>query len=418
MTKRQRTVLILILGFIAMLGPFSIDMYLPGFKAVANDLDTEISRVSLTLTSYFIGISIGQLFYGPLLDRYGRLKPMMVGMSIYLVSTLVAALSPNIDWLIGSRFFMAIGGCSGMVATRAIIRDRFDGNDVARVFSALILVMGAAPIIAPTIGGYVVSQFGWRSIFYILVGISAAILILVRFVLKESKEEDKTVSLNYKKVARGYWEVLSNKQFLLYGLAGSLSMAGLFTYISGSPFVLMKIFGFDETTYGWVFGINASFFIIGSQINGIILKKHDILKITKISAGIFLIIGILISISLVGNFLDKWGFIILLMGFMFMLGFINPNTMALSLLPFQINAGMASALNGSLRMLSGALASGMIGWFHDGTMKPMFVIMTSFTVLVFVFVHIALTATHDENESKEEEKEENLEVEMAGSAAK
>lgn len=386
MSARQRHILIFILGFIAMLGPLSIDMYLPGFKAIAKDLNTDISQVSLTLTSYFIGISLGQLFYGPLLDRYGRIKPMLYGIGIYLIAAAASAFAPSIEWLITSRFFMALGGCSGMVATRAIIRDRFDGNEIARVFSTLILIMGVAPIIAPTLGGYVVTHFGWRGIFFILTGVALLMLFLIYNVLEESKARDNTVSLRFKPVLRGYWEVLQNPQFLLYGLAGSLGMAGLFTYISGSPFVLMEKFGLSETTYGWVFGSNAAFFIIGSQINNRVLRNYDSEKVTFVSAVGLLAVGIFIAIATFFDLLSSWGYIGLLMGFMFCLGFINPNTMALSLMPFVRNAGMASALNGSLRMLSGAIASGLIGLFHNGTIVPMFLIMTTFAILVFVLV--------------------------------
>lgn len=386
MSPRQRNILIFILGFIAMLGPLSIDMYLPGFKAIASDLNTDISQVSLTLTSYFIGISLGQLFYGPLLDRYGRIKPMLFGISLYLLAAAGSALAPTIEWLIGARFFMALGGCSGMVATRAIIRDRFDGNEIARVFSTLILIMGVAPIIAPTLGGYVVAHFGWRSIFIILTGIALVMLFLIYSVLQESKAIDRSVSLRLKPVMRGYWEVLRNPQFLLYGIAGSLGMAGLFTYISGSPFVLMEKFGLNETTYGWVFGSNAAFFIIGSQINNQVLKNNDSQKVTLISGAGLLAVGIFIAIATYFRLLSPWGYIGLLMGFMFCLGFVNPNTMALSLMPFVRNAGMASALNGSLRMLSGAIASGLMGLFHNGTIVPMFSIMAAFAILVFVLV--------------------------------
>src|SRR5690606_24641860 len=147
---------------------FSIDMYLPGFSAIAEDLKTDVATVGLTLTSYFVGISVGQLIYGPLIDRYGRKKPFLIGLSIYLLAALGCAFSPHINWLIAMRLILALGGCVGMVASRAIIRDIFPVNETARVFSTLLLVMGVAPIIAPTIGGYLISNFGWPYIFIIL----------------------------------------------------------------------------------------------------------------------------------------------------------------------------------------------------------------------------------------------------------
>jgi len=162
-TKATR--LILILGAIAALGPLSIDMYLPGFPEMAQDLGTEIEMLSLSLTAYFIGISIGQIIYGPLLDRFGRKKPLLIGFGIYVLAALGCAFSPNISTFIVMRFLLALGGCAGMVATRAIIRDSFQTSEIARAFSALILVMGVAPILAPMLGGLILQNFGWPFIF-------------------------------------------------------------------------------------------------------------------------------------------------------------------------------------------------------------------------------------------------------------
>ncbi len=386
LSKKQQNILILILGFIAALGPFSIDMYLPGFPTIAEDLGTGISQVSLTLTSYFIGISVGQLIYGPLLDRFGRKKPLMIGLGIYVIASLGCALVPDVQSLIGLRLLQALGGCVGMVASRAIVRDRFPVNEVARVFSALILVMGAAPIIAPTVGGYLTDHFGWRFIFVLLSLISVIMLLLVSFVLSESKSPDKSVSLRLGQVSRGYWRVLTNRNFLMYGLAGSLAMAGLFTYIAGSPFVLMELYGFSEKTFGWVFGINAFGFIAGSQINGILLKKWDSVKITRITAVLILLVALLLGLSFIFGVLAKAVLLPLLFSFLFLSGFINPNTTALALEPFEKNAGVASALIGSFRMFAGAISSALIGILHNDTAGPMVWIMMISGVFMFVLI--------------------------------
>ena len=184
MTKRQQRILIVILGFIAALGPFSIDMYLPGFPAIAEDLNTDDAHVSLTLTTYFAGISFGQLIYGPLLDRYGRKKPLLAGLAIYAVAAIGCAVSPNIWWLVGMRLILALGGCVGMVAYSAIIRDYFSGEDVAKAFSSILLVMGVAPVIAPTLGGLFTGNFGWQSIFVFLFVIDVLLMLVIHFFLK------------------------------------------------------------------------------------------------------------------------------------------------------------------------------------------------------------------------------------------
>ncbi len=382
MTKRQQNILILILGAVAALGPFSIDMYLPGFPAIAEDLNTDISNVALTLTSYFIGISVGQLIYGPILDRYGRKKPLMIGLGIYLLAVLGCALAPDVYWLIGMRLLMALGGCVGMVASRAIIRDRFPVKEIARVFSTLILVMGVAPIIAPTLGGYVIASLGWRYVFFLLVLFSGSLLFIIYRFLNESKEPDEDVSLKPKHVAIEYWKVLGNSDFLVYGLAGSLAMAAMFAYIADSSFVLIEIYGFSERTYGWVFGSNAAGFIIGSQLNRWVLRKYHPAIITYLFALLMLLVGIALGLGSLFNFLSIPVLLGLLFVFLFFLGFVNPNTTALALEPFSKNAGIASALVGSFRMFSGALASAMVSVFHDGTIRPMVWVIFGCVIIV------------------------------------
>ncbi len=390
-TKQQKN-LIFILGALAALGPFSIDTYLPGFPAIAKDLDTSISKVSLTLTSYFIGISLGQLIYGPLLDRFGRKKPLVIGLGLYFLTSFSCIFVPDINMLIGLRFLQALGGCVGMVATRAIVRDRFEVNEIARVFSSLILIMGVAPIVAPTVGGYITNALGWRYIFVMLSLFSAILIIVLHNFLSESKEPDQTVSLKLGAVLRNYWLVLQNRSFLLYGSAGSLAMAGLFVYIAGSPFVFMELLGFSERTYGWLFGVNALGFIGGSQLNRYILKTRDSEKITVVSSVLLLAVSLSTVIGSWAGVLGPFMFVGMMFGFMFFLGFVNPNTTAMALAPFEKNAGVASALIGSIRMLGGAISTGIIGLMHNGTEYPMIILMLVCALLVIILVFWARLA--------------------------
>lgn len=386
MTKKQERGLILLLGAIAAMGPFTIDTYLPGFPAIAKDLHTEISMVSLTLTSYFIGISVGQIIYGPLLDRYGRKKPLIIGLVLYLVAALGCALAANVYWLIGLRLLQAFGGCAGMVASRAIVRDRFPVKETARIFSSLLLVMGIAPIVAPTLGGYITSHLGWRYIFIMLAAFAAMLVALVYYLLSESKSPDGEVSLRPRRIARNYWQVLSNRDFLVYGLAGSMATAGMFTYIAGSPFVIMEILGFQEKTYGWIFGINALGFISGSQVNRALLKKRDSEKVTQVSAVLILTICILALVQVFAGLTSAYTFLATLFSFLFFLGFLNPNTTALALGPFTRNTGVASALIGSVRMLGGAVSTALIGALHNGTAMPMVGIMLGCALVSFLLL--------------------------------
>lgn len=371
MDQKQRTKIILVLGALAALGPFSIDMYLPGFPAIAKDLQTDIAHVGLSLTSYFIGISVGQLFYGPIIDRYGRKKPLLIGLFLYLLAAIGCAFSPTIFWLIGLRLLLALGGCVGMVAGRAIVRDLFPASETAKVFSTLILIMGVAPIVAPTLGGFVTSSFGWRYIFVILTFIAAALFFLVYRFLPESRQPDPCVSLQPKRVLQDYLMVLKEPEFITYAIAGSIAFAGLFAYISGSPFVFMEYFGLSETHYGWLFGLNAFGFILGSQLNRLWLRTKTAEQITRRASLFQWVLGLLLALGSIWGVLGITGTLVLIFSFLLCSGFIAPNATAIALKPFTRYAGSASALIGSIQMVAGALASVAVSYLHNGTALPM-----------------------------------------------
>ncbi|WP_242927440.1 multidrug effflux MFS transporter [Pontibacter vulgaris] len=380
MTRKQN-IIILILGALAALGPFAIDMYLPGFPAIAKDLKTDISHVALSLTSYFIGISVGQLIYGPLVDRFGRKKPLIFGLSLFVLASIGCAFVPSVEWLIGLRLLLALGGCVGMVASRAVVRDVFPVSDIPKVFSMLMLVMGVAPIVAPTIGGFVTASLGWRYIFAVLTGIGFLVLMAVAFLLPESKGPDKTLSLKPKRVLGDFILVLKEPVFIVYVLAASTAQAGMFAYITGSPFVFMNIFGLSETQYGWVFGSNAFGFILGSQLNRLALRRRTSAQVTLRAGIVQFVAGMLLLLGNYFGFLGATGSLFLIFSYMFCLGFIGPNATALALAPFARNAGSASAIMGSIQMATGALASALVSTFHNNTSTPMMAVMAGATVI-------------------------------------
>lgn len=396
MNRKQKRTIILTLGALAALGPFSIDMYLPGFPAIAEDLNTTISRVGLSLTSYFIGISVGQLIYGPLIDRYGRKKPLAIGLLIYILTAIGCALAPTVDWLIGLRLLLALGGCVGIVAGRAIVRDLFPVNETARVFSSLILVMGVAPIIAPTLGGYVTATLGWRAIFYLLAIIATALLLMTRRFLPESRKPDPGVSLKPAKVAREYAQVFKEPSFLSYAVAGSISFAGLFAYIAGSPFVFMEYFGLDETLYGWLFGLNAFGFILGSQINRLWLRKRSSSQVALRSAIFLAVTSGLLGLGSIFGLLNVASTLSLIFSSLFFMGFLVPNTTALALEPFTRYVGSASALLGSFQMVAGALASALVSALHTGTPGPMALTMAGSALIALVALLVRRIAVKKE----------------------
>ncbi|HEV7349809.1 multidrug effflux MFS transporter [Telluribacter sp.] len=375
MSKKELNKVILLLGVLSALGPFSIDMYLPGFPAIAKDLNVSIADVGLSLTSYFIGISVGQLLYGPIIDRYGRKKPLLFGLALYTVAAIVCALAPTIHWLVALRVLLALGGCAGMVAGRAIVRDLFPPADIAKVFSTLMLIMGVAPLIAPTMGGLVVATIGWRYIFGFLALISALMLGAVLLYLPESRQPDKSVTLRPSAVLHDYWVVLKEPAFLFYGLAGGFALGGLFAYVAGSPFIYMDLFHFTNTQYGWLFSFNAAGYIAGSQVNRFVLRRSNSAQIASTSSLCLAGLGVVMAAGVAANALPMAGILVLIFLYLFALGFLTPNTSALTLEPFTKHIGSASAFMGFLQLLFGAIASAVVSFLHNGTALPMTGIM-------------------------------------------
>jgi DHA1 family bicyclomycin/chloramphenicol resistance-like MFS transporter len=377
MNKRKRSFLVLILGLLSAIGPLSIDMYLPGFPAIASDLHTTVDNVSYSLSSFFIGICVGQLICGPLLDRFGRKKPLYVGLVIYIIASLGCAMSHSVEMLIGFRLLQALGGCVGMVAPSAIVRDMFPVNESAKVFSLLILVLGVSPIIAPTFGSYLVAAFGWHSIFIVLSVIVALLLLAVIFLLPESKKPDPSLSLRPKPILTSFLKVLKEPQFYTYAFAGAIAAAGLFAYLSGSPFVFMNIFKVSAKQYGWIFAIIAAGLITSSQLNNVLLKKYNSEQIIKATLAVQTIVGIALFVGSAFGWLNLYSTIFLIFLFLSCQGLTFPNSAALSLAPFTEEAGSASALMGALQMGFGALASAFVGVISNGTTLPMTGVMAS-----------------------------------------
>src|SRR5215813_8879026 len=217
-TSRDKFFRILILGMLTAIGPFSIDMYLPAFPDIAKGLHTTVAQVTLSLSSFFIGISVGQLLYGPLLERFGRKKPLYVGLSIYLLASIGCALAGSVNALIILRLLQALGGCVGMVAARAMVRDLFEVKENAKIFSTLMLVVAVSPIIAPTLGGYVTAMLGWRYVFAMLIIVDIIIIAGTFFLLPESKKPDPTFSLRPAPILRNFKGVITHPQFYTYAL--------------------------------------------------------------------------------------------------------------------------------------------------------------------------------------------------------
>ncbi|WP_162056318.1 multidrug effflux MFS transporter [Pontibacter pamirensis] len=386
MTRKNYITLIIILGTLTALGPFSIDMYLPGFPAIAKDLNTTVAEVSLTLSSFFIGISAGQLLYGPLMDRFGRKKPLYIGLVGYLIASVACAFATSIETLIVLRFIQAVCSCAAAVASVAMVRDLFPVQDNAKVFSLLMLVVGVSPMIAPTVGGYVTAGFGWEAVFLILAAMAAAILAAVYLRLPESSKPDPTYSLKPKPILSKFRMVLKEPYFYTYAFSGAVSFSGLLAYVSGSPLLFMEIFEVNEKEYGWIFAFLSIGLIGASQVNSIMLRRYRSEKIIIAALVCQLVIGTVFLLGIMNGWLGLYATIACIFLFLSCLGFTFPNASALSLAPFTKNAGSASALMGASQMGIGALATVILSLFSNHSAVPMAGLMAASALVALLIL--------------------------------
>lgn len=386
----NKTYLIILLGILAALGPLTIDMYIPGFSNIAEEFNTTENQVAFTMTSYFMGISLGQLVYGPLVDKYGRKKPLQVGLIIYLIAALGCALSYSIEMMIGLRFFQALGGSAGMVAATAIITDVYKPDDRARAFSLIMLVMGIAPVLAPSFGSFFVEYLNWESIFYFLAFFSGLVSLLIFFFLPETSVYTYTDKLKIKRIAKDYKQVIKNKTFFLYTMGGSIANSMLFAYIASASFIFLTYYGLDKKTFSILFAINALGMISGSYINGWVSRWIRYIKILNVSAVIMVLFTFIFAVWAFKNPNLPFEWVVVgIFGTNFLIGFTYPNAIAASLAPFTKRSGSASALSGGIRMAIGSLVTAIIGVFTASSAFTMFAIMSVLSLIAFIILRIA-----------------------------
>ncbi len=363
--------LILLLGSMAALGPLAIDMYLPSFPTIAAEFHISVAEVERTLAIYFIGLSFGQLIYGPASDRFGRKAPLYAGLTMFIVASAGCALARDVHALIVMRALQALGGCAEMVVARAIIRDRFDPRDATRVFSSLMLIMGVAPILAPLLGGWLIVHAGWRAIFC-LQGIVAAICLAnVALFLPESLAPERRDRNGVFETLALYWRLLGHRSFMANTMSVSFICAGLFAYIGGSPFVFIQLFGVRQQHFGFFFGINAVGLIAASQINGRVAQSVPLARILRAALVVTAISGCVLFADAAGHVGGFPGILIPLWCFVASLGFVFPTSTALAMASQGRNAGNASAVLGCMQFFIGGLSGMLVSSLDNGTALPM-----------------------------------------------
>lgn len=366
--------LVALLGSLTALAPLGIDMYLPSLPAIGDDLDASAAQTQGTVAAFLAGMAIGQFFYGPASDRFGRRAPLLVGVGIFIAASVWCALAASAEALLAARFVQALGGCAGAVVARAAVRDRFDHTETARMLSLMMLIMGLAPILAPLLGGFLLELGGWRLNFWAIAGFGVAIWLAAFLRLTESRSEDTARLARSEHPLRSYLALFRNRRLLGYALAGGLNGAVLFTYISSSPELLIGTYGITPSAFGWAFGVNAVGVIGANQVNRWLLRRRTPDQVLARAS----LVAVVFAILLAGAALLGGGALVVLPLLFLLLasyGFMQGNTMAGALSVDPLRSGSTSALLGGLSFALGAGASTLAGTFHDGTPRPMALVM-------------------------------------------
>jgi DHA1 family bicyclomycin/chloramphenicol resistance-like MFS transporter len=372
-TQAQRSVfwLTIYLGTLAALGPLAIDMYLPAFPRIAESFGAHVPDIQLTLASYFVGLALGQLVYGPLADRLGRKPPLYFGLGLFALASAGCALTGSAWSLAGVRFVQALGGCAEMVIARAIVRDLFDDHrQAAKVFSSLVLVMGLAPILAPLAGGYLAGHAGWRAIFWLLALVGVGALASTALFFRESLPPERRIRQSAGEVVRTYASLLRHREFMLHSGTIGIGMAGLFAYVGGSPYVFQKIFHISEARFGLYFGPIACGIIGMSQVNSVLAGRFDIRRILRTALWVHAAAGLLLLAAALTGAGGFWGIYLPLWMVVASMGFVFPNTTVLAMSPHGRIAGNASAVLGFLQFGISALGGIIVSVLQNAQRIP------------------------------------------------
>ena len=371
-TGLRRIELIILLGVLIACAPFSIDMYLPALPTLAQVFGASAAATERTLTTFFLGFATGQAIFGPLADRFGRKPPLYVGLALFTIASLGCALAPSIEVLAGLRLFQALGACAGGVTARAVVRDLFEPKDAIQVLARMMLVMGVAPLLAPLVGGAVLVTLGWKAIFLILAAIGAVALTSSWLLLPEThRAEHARASLHIVDILRDYFGILRDRAFLAFGLGAGIASGGMFAYVTGSPHVFIELYHVPAQSFGLLFGLNAFGLISMSQASAFILKRRDPHTVLRTAQAIQATAGIVLFAAGATGFGGLYGLIPPLFVYVAMNGAVGPSSTALAMAPHAAQAGLASALLGTLGFGSGAVASLALGFLQGPSAAAM-----------------------------------------------
>jgi DHA1 family bicyclomycin/chloramphenicol resistance-like MFS transporter len=382
-TEKRRLHLALLLGSLALLGPFTIDMYLPSFPTIVKEYSTTASLVQISLTTCLLGLGLGQLIIGPMSDVLGRRKPLLIFLIMYLLASVVCAFAPNIYFFIGARFLQGFAAAGGLVISRAIVRDVYSGRELTKFFALLMAVSNLGPIIAPIAGGSILSFTNWTGVFIALACIGMVLFLIISLKLEETLPIEKRIPSNFIQVVKNFGSLLKDRQFTGYALTQGFIIAGIFAYVSGIPFVYQNIYGVSPQVFSLLFGVNGIALIIGSQLVG---RYSDV-----IPEKTFLKIGLILSNTagavLLGALLIKAPLIAIAIPIFFLvscIGIIATTSFSLAMESQGHIAGSASALLGVLPFILGSLTAPLVGIAGEYSAIPMGVTIFSASFMAFL----------------------------------
>jgi len=380
----------IVLGLLAAVGPFAIDMYLPALPTIAADLGATTGATQMTLMAFFIGFGAAQIVYGPASDMTGRKPPLYFGLALFIVGAVGSGLSPSIGWLIGCRLVQGIGAASVMVVPRAVIRDLHTGVEATRLMSTVMLVLSVSPILAPLAGSALIVPFGWRAVFVAATIAALLALLLVAFVLPETWPAERRVKSALGSVLAGYGVLLRDRRFLGLTFIGGLGMASFFAFIASASFIYVNHFGLTPVEFSVAFSVNAVGFIGASQFSANLGARYGMARVVATAVAAFAAMSVLLfAVTLAAA--DS---LPVLMAMLFLafacLGLVIPATMVLSLEEHGPIAGMASALGGTLQMVAGGIMIVVVSLSFDGTALPMVTIIALSAIGAFVLSRLTL----------------------------
>ncbi|MDM0057544.1 multidrug effflux MFS transporter [Variovorax fucosicus] len=380
----------LLLGLLSAIGPFAIDMYLPALPEIGQSLGAGIGAVQMSLTAFFLSLGAGQLFYGPVSDMVGRKPPLYFGLVLFALASVGCALATDVQTLIALRFVQGLGAAAGMAIPRAVVRDLHTGTDAARLMSLLMLVFSISPILAPLAGSGVIALAGWRGVFWAVTLAAIAGLVMMFASLQETRLPAQRVDSGLRSALAGYWLLLRDGHYLGLVFIGAFAMAGFFTYLANSSFVLIDHYGLSPTMYSVAFGVNAAAFFAAAQLTGMLGERYGLVRLVQfgvLASGVVMLA--MLAYYAMGG--DRLAVLIVLYfvasGFM---GLVIPTTGVLALEQHGAIAGTASALMGTLQMLTGALMMALVGLFTDGRPLPMVVGMAAGALVALVLTWFTL----------------------------